>query len=95
VLMTNEGKNRMAELVSSAELVPISPLTSVTGHQLLNVAPADAVGLNVLSPFLARPDTSTFELSGPVDSSTTVVVREATADGGQGLPVVLHKVVVP
>jgi hypothetical protein len=70
--------------------------TSVTGNIVYNRAPADAVGINVLTQFRARRETCTFTTPPPPDSSTVFVVTDAaSAAGTLGAPSVVHRVVLP
>lgn len=96
VLAGDQGRGEMPALLTSAGLLPVTAQTNVEGQQLSNRAPADAVGINVLTPFLALPSTCTFTTSATPDTATVFVVTDAPASSGMlGAPVVVHRVVVP
>ena len=94
VLATNRGVNEMPDLLTSAALLDTTAVTSASGSILVNRAPADVVGANVQSPFLARLDTVTFTTSQPASSLLSYVITQ-TVDAGDEPPVVLHRVVPP
>jgi hypothetical protein len=98
VLMSSQGQNQMHEFVSSAGLGDVTALHDITVpfHILANVAPSDAIGINVLSPFLARAETATIQTTMAPSSDTVFVVVDSTQpDAGSELPVVIHRVVLP
>jgi hypothetical protein len=91
VLTSAAGTNEMPAFLSSADLLAISGVLPVSNVILLNNAPADAVGLNVQSPFLSRPDTvtlTTSETPGPL-LSFVVMAQSSSA------PVIVHRAIVP
>ncbi|MBE7480947.1 MAG: hypothetical protein HS104_13320 [Polyangiaceae bacterium] len=85
------GTGEMGALIQSAGLLSVSGQTDVTGQVLFNLAPWDAVGLNVLSPFLALNRTCSFTTSAQSGPGLTFVVSGA-ADAGAAAPVVVHRV---
>lgn len=85
------GTGEMSALVTSAGLLPVSGQTNATGQTLVNAAPWDAVGLNVLSPFLALNRTCSFTTSAAPAPGTTFVVLGGS-DAGPPNPVVIHRV---
>ena len=94
VLATNRGVNEMPDLLTSAALLDTTAVTSASGSILVNRAPADVVGANVQSPFLARLDTVIFTTSEPASSLLSYVITQ-TVDAGDEPPVVLHRIVPP
>ncbi|MBI5533853.1 MAG: hypothetical protein HY898_14120 [Deltaproteobacteria bacterium] len=98
VLMSAQGQNEMPQLVTSSGLGSLDAVHDITvpSHILANVAPWDAIGINVMSPFLARPETVTLQTSMVPGADTIfVVVDNTNPDAGAKLPVVIHRVVVP
>jgi len=96
VLAGPGGRAEMPDLVSAAGLLDASGQSLVTGAQLYNRAPADAVGIDVISPFRATTDTCTFTTQAPSDFATVFVVTDSPASSGAlGAPVVVHRVIVP
>jgi hypothetical protein len=86
----------MPAFLDSAGLLSATGQTHVVGSQIHNRAPADAVGLNVLTPFLALQSTCTFTTTSPPDSTTVYVVTDMPASSGNlGAPVVVHRVILP
>jgi hypothetical protein len=93
-LSSGGGTAEMDQLFTSAELLDVSAETSVTGQTLYNRAPADALGINVISPFLAPKSSCTFTTSTAPDADTIFVIRDA-ASPAAGAPVVVHRVIEP
>lgn len=85
------GTGEMGALIQNAGLLSVSGQANVTGQVLFNQAPWDAVGLNVLSPFLAQNRTCSFTTSAQPGPGITFVVSGA-ADAGSAPPVVVHRV---
>jgi hypothetical protein len=96
VLAGSGGVGEMDDLLTNANLLPATAQTTVNGQVLYNRAPADAVGLNVLSTFRARNETCTFTTSLTPDPSNVFVITDSPASSGTiGAPVVVHRVVLP
>ncbi len=96
VLAGDAGTAEMDDLVTNAGLITATGQTSVTGDQVYNRAPADAVGLNVITPFLATAETCAFTMPPPSDSTTAFVITDtASSAGSLGSPVVVHRVLAP
>ena len=95
VLAGDGGRAEMLDFLSAVGLMTATGQTSITGAQIYNRAPGDAVGLNVLSSFRAARETCTFTMSAP-DASTSFVVTDTPSSGGMlGAPVVVHRVLAP
>jgi hypothetical protein len=74
---------------TDAGLIPISAHTVITkGTPLDMIAPGDAVGHGVVTPYAAEPDSVFFTTSASNGGNVTYVVVDPT-DAGQ-LPVVVH-----
>jgi hypothetical protein len=95
VLAGTDGAGEMGAFLSDAGLLPVSGQNPADFAQLHNRAPADAVGLNVLTPFLALPTTCTFATSVAPDAETVFVVTDAAPDAGTGAPAVVHRIQLP
>ena len=89
VLATGAGTDEMAELLTNAGLFATSGFASITGSPLYNQAPGDVIGLDVLSPFLAKATTSILQTSELPGTALVYVVTSAS-----GEPVVVHKLVM-
>lgn len=85
----------MDRFVTDANLLSVSGQTDITFDVVQNVAPADAIGINVLSPFIALNRTCTWTTSTPSDPTTVWVVTDQPGDGGTAAPVVVHRVITP
>ena len=90
VLDGGTGTGEMPAFSTATGLLSVtahSPL--VTGTQVFDVAPGDAVGVGVVSPYGAGRNsvTITTEAAG----GNVVYVIEEPSDAGPGLPVVVHK----
>lgn len=96
VLAGDGGVAEMDDLITNANLLSASAQTSVTGNIIYNRAPADAVGVNVLTQFRSRRETCTFTTTAAPDASTIFVVTDSPSTSGTlGAPVVVHRVVAP
>jgi hypothetical protein len=84
VLTGGSGTAEMPALASNADLLSIQSQTVITGS-LTVLAPADAVGSGVISPYIPKP--STVSLTTEADGGDVVWVV-----GQSGAPVVVHKV---
>lgn len=93
-LSSGGGTAEMGQLFSSAELLQVSAETSAANATLYNRAPADALGVNVISPFLAPKNACTFSTSTAADADDIFVIRDAPSPAA-GAPVVVHRVIEP
>lgn len=82
------GVGQMPQLLTKSTLLTTTSHTVVTGKAVDVVAPADAVGLGVLSPYSAPSRSVTFTITEPSSGSLVTVVSEPAS----AKPVVLHKV---
>ncbi len=94
VIVLSGGASEMGAFLSSAELLPVSSQTVLGGVKLYNRAPADALGVNVISPFLAPATSCTFMTSQVPDADDIFVVSDSAAPAA-GSPVVVHRVIEP
>jgi hypothetical protein len=95
VLASDLGRAEMVDFLSASGLMTATGQTSITGAQVYNRAPGDAVGINALSSFRAARETCTFAMSAPDASSSFVVTDTPSSDGTLGAPVVVHRVLAP
>lgn len=92
VFVSSGGQHAdMGELISNAGLLPVTGFSSITGSTAHNVAPADAIGVNVISPFLALEESCTFTTTEAPSANTIYVVTDSNVPG-TGAPVVVHRV---
>jgi hypothetical protein len=85
---------QMPELIKSASILDVlSDSTVAQGTPLVVVAPADAVGIGVVSPYGAAKRSVNFACNEPNTGNVTYVVQDPTNDAGPTQPVVVHKVV--
>ena len=87
------GQSEMAQFFSASQLLEVSAQTMVSNATLYNRAPADALGINVISPFNAPLDSCTFTTNVTADADNIFVVSDAKS--GPGAPVVVHRVIEP
>jgi hypothetical protein len=88
-MATAAGSNDMAGFLTGSGVLQTGALTPISGQPVDNVGWLDALGQNVMSPFLAK-QTSASIVTGELESATTsFVVVDA-----QGAPVAVHKVVL-
>jgi len=95
VALTSGTENdEMGQLFTQSNLLEVNSLTSAAGTTLYNRAPADALGVNVISPFLAPQNSCTIDTDVMPDSDNIFVIRDKAAPD-PGLPVVVHRVIEP
>lgn len=95
VLSGGDGVGEMPALLTNSNLLPVSAETDVTYNQLYNRAPTDAIGVNVLTPFVATRNSCTFTTSVTPDATTTFVITDQGPNGPVGDPVVVHRTALP
>jgi Stigma-specific protein, Stig1 len=86
------GTAEMPSLIENAGLIAMSSQTAADSTVLYNLAPADAIGANVLSPFLSLKQSCSFVTSATPDVDTVFVVTDSAPDAGAGSPVVIHRI---
>lgn len=89
VLDGGGGVGQMPSFLTSAALLSTTGQTTVTAKALDVVAPGDAVGVGVLTPYSAPSRSVSLTTTEPPSSSLITVVTEPTS----ARPVVLHRVV--
>ena len=94
VVVLSGGKSEMDQFMSNSQLLDVTAQTVVSASFLYNRAPADALGANVISPFLAAMNSCTFTTSLTPDSDNIFVISDA-APPMVGSPVVVHRVIEP
>ncbi len=95
IVLDGQGgaKPQMPDLLKNASILDVSSDTSIAqGTALVVVAPADAVGLGVVSPYGAAKRSVYFACNEPNSGSVTYVVEDPANDAGASQPVVVHKV---
>jgi hypothetical protein len=95
VLAGPTGRGEMDDFVTAANLLPVFGQRLVTNTEVYNRAPGDAIGLGVISPLLALPESCVFDADPPDDDTTFVITDTAPFDGSIGNPVVVHRVIAP
>lgn len=80
-------------ILSAGLLTTFAPTSLPPGMPVFNIAPADAVGSGVVSPYGATPASVRFVTDPPSGTLAHVIVDRS--DAGQGAPVVIHRTVVP
>jgi hypothetical protein len=96
VLAGAGGRGEMPDFITGAGLVTVTGQEVVTGELLYDRAPADAIGVNVLSPFRAPRESCRFISPAPSDAFTVFVVTDTPSSSGVlGAPAVIHRVVAP
>ena len=84
VLSGGTKTGEMPALATNANLLTVNSQTNITGA-LTVLAPADAIGAGVVSPYIPKPSTVTFDTEANGGDVVWVV-------GQNGAPVVVHKV---
>ena len=84
---------QMPALIQSAGILDVSSDTPIAQSSPLDVvAPADAVGLGVVSPYGAGKQSVYFACNEPNGGAVTYVVEDPAGDAGPTQPVVVHKI---
>jgi len=84
---------QMPAMIQAAGILNVTADTSVAQSTPLDVvAPSDAVGLGVVSPYGAGKQSVFFACSEPDSPPVTYVVEDPAGDAGPTQPVVVHKV---
>jgi hypothetical protein len=86
------GTGDMKSLLTNAGLLTVTAQTNIDGSLLYNQAPFDALGVNVISPYVAQTSTCTLTTPTPPGSNLVFVVTDAAPDAGAGNPVVVHRI---
>jgi len=97
VIVVLDGGTGVAEMdlfMTNAGLLPVTGETNINATQVFNRAPADAIGANVLSPYLTQKETCTFTTSATPDASTVFVITDQVGPP-LGSPVVVHRIQLP
>ena len=84
VLSGGAGTAEMPDLATNAQLLSVNSQTSITGS-LQVLAPADAIGSGVVSPYVPKPSTVSFDTEANGGDVVWVVAQN-------GAPVVVHKI---
>jgi hypothetical protein len=84
------GIDEMPAFLSASTFLDVSGDTSMRAVALDVVAPGDAIGVGVLTPYLSATRTASFTLASPLPSETKVVVSESASSA----PIVLHRVMI-
>ncbi len=93
VLLTGGGgTGEMGDFIENAGIFNVDGISNHDGERLYVKSPGDAVGINVISPFLA---TSTSCLFDTKDESTGDLVHVVTGPEPQEEPAVVHRIVLP
>ena len=91
IVVLDGGAGQMPAYLNGAALLDVTGHSSFAGKLLEVVDPADAIGIDVLSPYLSPPGTAAFDLVFPLSPLVRVVV----AGTGGAAPVVIHRVIKP
>ena len=88
------GQNpQMPDLIKNASMLDVSADTTINPNTaLLVVAPSDAVGIGVVSPYGAAKTSVYFTCNEANVPPVTYVVEDSKNDAGPTQPVVVHKV---
>jgi hypothetical protein len=103
VIDGGDGTGEMHELINAGNLLDlngkltIDGQTDITGAQVWNNAAGDALGVNVLSPFLGTSHTCTFDTKATESNELIFVLgdQDASEMNADPLPVAIHHVIRP
>jgi hypothetical protein len=84
---------QMPDLIKNAGILDVASDATINQNTALNVvAPSDAVGIGVVSPYGAAKKSVYFACNEPNVAPVTYVVEDPQNDAGPTQPVVVHKV---
>jgi hypothetical protein len=89
VLDGGTGIAQMDDFLNAGGILSVKDERTASGRELENLAPGDAVGIDVLSSYLAPTNSVGFTLDGPASTDRVIVIDEKKS----GRPVVVHEVV--
>jgi hypothetical protein len=92
VLDGGKGVGEMPQFTTATGLLSVTAHQSLANSEnIFDVAPGDAVGIGVVSPYGATQH-SVSVTTEPNGGGVVYVVEEASTDAGPGAPVVVHKI---
>lgn len=94
VLTGGGGTSEMHELIDAIGVAGVNNTAGYDGTYQV-AAPGDAVGINVVSPFLAVDTSCTFSIPGMPSADLVYVTTAADAGPNSGDPGVVHRIVTP
>ncbi len=92
VILTGGANDEMGDFIENLGLFSVDALSNHDGERFYVQAPGDAIGINVVSPFLATRTSCLFETS---DSSSGELVFVVTGPDPPADPAVVHRIVPP
>ncbi|HYO92946.1 MAG TPA: hypothetical protein VER33_00475, partial [Polyangiaceae bacterium] len=98
VLDGAQGTGEMPEFISNADLLDVTGHTPIalddTATRLYNRAPADALGINIVSPLSPVPYTCTFDVASSPPADVVYVMTDARGPA-VGSPMLVHRTFAP
>jgi hypothetical protein len=95
VLDGSTGARQMGEFMTNAAILPVTGETAFNREQAYNRDPADILGANVVSPFLAPRDSCVFSTSATNDATTSLVVTDNPSNVADRRPLAVHRIAIP
>lgn len=93
ILSGGGGRGEMGDFITNLGLMQVQSSDDYTGERYYVSAPGDAIGINVVSPFLAIRTSCIFNTSDAASGELVFVVRGGTdADAAPG---VVHRIIAP
>lgn len=96
VVSTGGGDtSEMDDFLTNLGLLSVTDLPDYTGSRYYVQSPGDAVGVNMVSPFLGINSSCTMTTTDSQTGTLVFVVSDTTPSDGIGNPSVVHGIVVP
>jgi hypothetical protein len=95
VLTGGGGTSEMDDLIDAWGIANVGNLVNYDGGTYRVDAPGDAVGINVVSPFLGVTTSCTFSVPGMPGADVVYVVTASDMGPSNGDPAVIHQIVTP
>ena len=93
VLTGGGGTGEMDELIDALGIFNATGTTAANGETMYVNAPGNAIGINVVTPYLAVNRSCTFLTTDVTDGTTVLVTADSQVPGGN--PAVVHRIVPP
>jgi hypothetical protein len=93
VLTGGKGTGEMNELITELGIFDATDMTAANGTTMYVNAPGNAVGINVVTPYLSVNQSCTFETSDVTDGIKVMVTSDSQVAGGN--PHAVHHIVPP
>jgi hypothetical protein len=93
ILSGGGGRGEMSDFISNLGLMQVQGSENYDGERYYVSSPGDAIGINVVSPFLAIRTSCLFNTNDEASGDLVFVVRGGSAP--DAAPGVVHRIIAP